>query len=206
MDPEGYPVAFLWKVDDHNVSTSPSFSMYLKEGVHSISLTISDQNHSVTSSLAVIVTNRAPVMSVLLNGTSIPEDDVITVIENETLIFDASGSSDPDGGKLTFTWILDGETIGTGPQLILTLDGGYHQLRLTINDEDGRTATLIKGLNCIMKPEPDNNGTDKIDDDQKGVALSLYIIPSILIMVFLATAIVFFILSRGKKKDEYFEE
>jgi PKD repeat protein len=205
FDPEGHSLEYLWKIDGYNVSTGSEFSIYLKEGVHSVSLVVSDLNMSVTDSITVIVTNRAPVVLVFLNGTLLPDVEAIIVVENDTLIFDASGSSDPEGGGLTYTWTLDEEFLGSSPQIILELERGYHQLKLTIKDEDGRSTTIIKALNCI-KPSnavDDAGGTDEADS--KRAPLALYIIPSILIIIFLIIAIVFFTLSR-KDTDVYFEE
>jgi hypothetical protein len=153
----------------------------------------------------VIITNRAPIMNLMMNSSSILEDEILTVIENDTLIFDASGSLDPDGGSIMYTWTLDGEIIGSDSQVIIKLERGYHELRLTIIDEDGRSATWIRGFNCLKKPENVNNTDDTEDGGKKRAPLILYIIPSILIILFLLIAIVFFLLSRDKK-DEYFEE
>jgi hypothetical protein len=205
LDPEGHPITYLWKIDGNNVSTSAEFSMYLRDGVHTISLTVSDLNRSVRESIMVIITNRAPIMNLMMNSSSIPEDEILTVIENDTLIFDASGSLDPDGGSIMYTWTLDGEIIGSDSQVIIKLERGYHELRLTIIDEDGRSATWIRGFNCLKKPENVNNTDDTEDGGKKRAPLILYIIPSILIILFLLIAIVFFLLSRDKK-DEYFEE
>ncbi|MGA1866214.1 MAG: hypothetical protein ACMUFK_01965 [Thermoplasmatota archaeon] len=202
-DPEGHPVSFLWSVNGVSVSTDWSFAMYLHEGIHSISLCVSDGNLSTSASITIIVTNRPPVLSLLMNGTPIQEQDLITVIENETQVFDASPSYDPDGGALVYSWTFDNVSFGSGPMVTISMSRGYHELKLVVEDEEGRSVILIKGFNCIRVEVPDGG---PVDNDSNGkVPLTFYLVPSLLILLFLSTAIVFFLLSRSKK-DVYFEE
>jgi PKD repeat protein len=204
-DPEGHPLDYVWKVDGHNVSTSPGFSMYLKEGIHSISLTVLDMNQSSTSSITVIVTNRAPVLILTLNGTEVSMGSILTLIENETTVFDASGSFDPDETNLMFNWSMDGEVVHTGSIFTTSLTRGYHEIRLTITDEDGRSKSFFSAINSIKGSDPSDPTIPDDDEKKTQPSTALYLIPSILIVVFLIAAIIFFLLSR-EKKDVYFEE
>ncbi|MBN1540197.1 MAG: hypothetical protein JW939_08650 [Candidatus Thermoplasmatota archaeon] len=202
-DPEGRPVSFLWSVNGIKLSTDGRFAMYLHEGLHTISLRVSDGNLSTSVSITIMVTNRPPVLSLLMNGTPIQEPDLITVIENETQVFDASSSYDPDGGSLIYSWTYDNVSYGSGPVLTISMLRGYHELKLVLEDEEGRSVVLVQGFNCIHVERTDGEGP--VDDDESKVPLFLYLVPSVLIVLFLSVAIVFFLLSRSKK-DVYFEE
>ncbi|MDX1547965.1 MAG: thrombospondin type 3 repeat-containing protein [Rhodothermales bacterium] len=52
---------------------------------------------------------------------------------------DGSGSFDPDGDALSFTWVRDSTLTATGEMPTVLLDLGTHDIELTILDEDGET-------------------------------------------------------------------
>ena len=54
---------------------------------------------------------------------------------------DGSGSTDPDGGALSFTWREGATILGTGSPLTVGLPVGVHTLTLTVTDPGGLTAT-----------------------------------------------------------------
>jgi len=49
-------------------------------------------------------------------------------------VLDCSGSDDPDGDELTYTWYLDGEEIATGCNPTIELPCGTYTLELIVND------------------------------------------------------------------------
>ena len=64
-------------------------------------------------------------------------------ITGTTMTFDASASSDPDGGIETYEWVVDdGGVTGTGSVLEHTFtESGEHSIVLTVTDERDATAT-----------------------------------------------------------------
>ncbi|NRA39727.1 MAG: PKD domain-containing protein, partial [Planctomycetes bacterium] len=60
---------------------------------------------------------------------------------SESVVLDASVSSDADGSITTYVWTENGSQIATGVSPSLNLGIGGHTITLTITDDDGATAT-----------------------------------------------------------------
>lgn len=54
---------------------------------------------------------------------------------------DGSGSSDPDGDSLTYSWSIGGSEVATGPSPTIPLGLGSHDVTLTVTDPDGLSDT-----------------------------------------------------------------
>ncbi|MFR9727211.1 ThuA domain-containing protein [Streptomyces sp. MS19] len=79
--------------------------------------------------------NRAPLAHLTADRTSGPAPLDVA--------FDSAGSHDPDGGPVTYSWDLDGDGTPDSTQPTAThtyTQPGRYTARLTVTDEDGRTA------------------------------------------------------------------
>ncbi len=61
--------------------------------------------------------------------------------QGASVTLDGSGSYDPDGDALTYTWTENGTIVANGVNPVLNLPYGSHTLTLTVDDGKGGTAT-----------------------------------------------------------------
>lgn len=65
-----------------------------------------------------------------------------TVLTGANVTFNASASSDPEGGNLTFAWDLGDNTTAEGIEVVhVYAEAGNYTVVLTVTDADGMTAT-----------------------------------------------------------------
>ncbi|MFC6940263.1 PKD domain-containing protein, partial [Salinirubellus sp. GCM10025818] len=79
------------------------------------------------------------------SNNQVPTADISYSAAGETVSFDASGSSDPDGSIQSYAWDFDGDgtTDATGPTPTHTYaSGGEKSVTLTVTDEDGAAALV----------------------------------------------------------------
>ncbi len=84
--------------------------------------------------------NLAPVVSlkVLAGGAELTATSgTIAADADESLTFDASASSDPDGDVVSYAWTVDGaEANETTPSITRAFDGGDHRVAVTVSDAE----------------------------------------------------------------------
>jgi len=98
---------------------------------------------TVTSPEEVIVENQPPIASFVFNANGDP------VVEGGTVVFDASASSDPEGGVLRYRWDFDDGTpvqFGTGTDFqtrthVYASPGSYTVLLTVTDDENASVDT-----------------------------------------------------------------
>lgn len=78
--------------------------------------------------------NEAPHASII----AYPED----VSVGETVTFDGTGSSDPDGDEIEFIWTIDGTMTTHEPNFTYSFtESGTHTIVLQVKDENGNYDT-----------------------------------------------------------------
>lgn len=73
----------------------------------------------------------------------------------EFIAFSGSGSSDPEGGPLAYTWVLDGSSqLGTGSPLSVKLPPGQHVVTLRVQDDRGAEGTSTVHVTVSVNVPP----------------------------------------------------
>ncbi len=137
-DPDGDTITYLWAFVSrpggsmaaltNETTVNPTFTADTA-GTYAIRLTVNDGNNAHADTVNIMV-NTVPVANA-------GEDQSVAL--NSVVTLYGSGSSDPDGDNLTYSWALvspDGSTsVLTGVNPTFTADvAGIYEINLTVND------------------------------------------------------------------------
>lgn len=109
-----------------------------------------DSSAPATFTILITSVNDAPIANV---G---PDQMVYAWIDGMAEVtLDGSGSSDPDGDDLTYTWLSDGQVIATGVSPTVELSLGQHTIVLVVNDgkEESEPDEVMITVQDIIPPE-----------------------------------------------------
>jgi PKD repeat protein len=124
-------IKYQWAFGDGETGTGTTVShVYQKGGTYSVVLTVDDGKGtpcSVSTDALQVNVNAAPVAA--LAG-------VKDICSGKQISFDASGSNDPEGNKLTYTWDFGDGTTETGGARMshMYAKGGTYNVSVTVND------------------------------------------------------------------------
>jgi PKD repeat protein len=145
-DPDGTIVEYFWEFGDGSTATGVTVShAYSDNGLYRVILTVTDNDGATASAHATkTIMNRPPIASFT--------ETAETVDTNETISFDASDSSDPDGSIVDYSWEFGDGTKGTGVsvQHAYSQDGTY-TVTLTVTDDDGATDTTSATKTVLIR-------------------------------------------------------
>lgn len=161
-DPDGSIVNYTWNFGDGTFGYGEyTTHIYSTTGSYNVTLTVIDDDGATDSDNCIITVeeppNQPPVADAGLNQT---------VKEDETAYFDGSGSYDPDGSIVNYTWNFGDGNFGYGESpMHIYDDPGSYTVVLTVTDDDGATdshdtaVTVEPGpllpptdLNAILEP------------------------------------------------------
>jgi outer membrane lipase/esterase len=138
-------LTYKWTVNGTAMGVnSPSPTFRLNDGPNKISLIVSDAGQASAASTEVTITVAAPPPTpVIVNGdrTVVDTDGKL----GESVAFDGSRSSAPDGASITiYSWSVNGAGVegATGAQVTLALKDGTNTVSLTVTDSLGGTASV----------------------------------------------------------------
>ncbi|MBI5136620.1 MAG: FG-GAP repeat protein [Nitrospirae bacterium] len=146
-DPDGDPLAFLWRVAQRPTGSTAALTGAAtptpalspdRAGLYVLSLVVNDGAYnSAPASVSITVqggANRPPVANAGLART---------IAVNNQVVLDGAASADPDGDPLTYLWTVDAQPAGaavvlsstTAPRPTFTPTvAGIHDFSLTVSD------------------------------------------------------------------------
>jgi len=144
-DPEGNTLTYSWDFGDGTTGSgaTPSHT-FTTAGVYTVSLTVNDlllDSISVTTTASIA--NRDPISD---------PGGPYTGVLGQPIIFDGSGSSDPDGAVLSYSWDFgDGSTAtGSNPSHSYLTAGSFN-VQLTV-DDGFAPSTTVSTIAVITEP------------------------------------------------------
>jgi PKD repeat protein len=132
-DPDGDPLTFAWTFGDGGSATGPTPThTYAAAGRYQIILNVSDGRVTVQYFTIADVANRRPVAN---------PGGPYSGIRGTPVAFDGSGSNDPDGDPLSYSWSFGDGAVGTGatPSHAYATVGTF---TVTLTVSDGFTTSL----------------------------------------------------------------
>ncbi len=136
-DPDGYIASYSWDFGDGNTGSGVTVShSYVDDGEYTVTLRVFDGNGAFGSKTAsILVKNRPPVADLDTSSTIVDKEELVT--------FNASGSYDPDGYIVDYSWDFgDGDT-ATGVTVSHSYPAsGAYSVTLTVTDNDGATDSV----------------------------------------------------------------
>ncbi len=165
-DPEGKSIYYEWYDNGVYFANISQFPKKLFPGPHEIKLKVRDADGmSAEKAMSVYVrsVNLSPIATIKTSATIINQ--------GETIEFDGSDSSDPNGDQLIFTWADGWRLLSSEAKFSQRFDTvGTYNIRLLVNDNRGLTDSKYVSIvvNTITPPSVpiaviDCNGTTMVE-------------------------------------------
>jgi len=214
-DPEDRGLNYKWWVDGLVESELYAFSKEMPEGTYKIQLDVFDGTFWTSSDeVTITVMDRPPVIVIKVDGNDILND--LTMMDNETVTLNASGSYDPEGGSLSFLWTINDDVISAFPTVDLDLDEGSFAVILEVTDANGKISTktvwvTVNKSNTTVEPplqDDDIVDDDTVDDDEPGSKgfLSTGVIIALVVILLVAMFLIGMFVYIKTRKEEDIEE
>ena len=137
FDPDNQALTFLWDFGDGTTSTDPIVThTFPSGGMYNVMLTVSDNSglechHSVAAQPVDV--NSPPVASLYAPDIACTD---------QTVVFDASGTTDNTIGQVTYSWNFGDGTTAEGQSITKTFTkGGTYNVQLMVDDNAGTTCS-----------------------------------------------------------------
>ena len=183
-DPDGTIVEYNWRSSKDGVfnENSTFTKSDLSVGTHTIYFKVKDNQgewSSEDNAILAINTNSSPSNEPPTPDTGGP----FTGYANESISFDASSSSDPDGDDIvSYEWKFGDGTNGNGASVEHTYSSiGNYTITLTVTDSQDKTSTISTYANISIQTSNQNSNNQE-DDSTPGFEIFMTIIATSLIL------------------------
>lgn len=167
-DPDGDIVSYEWEFGDGETATGQTVQhTYAEPGTYNVTLTVTDDDGAeATETKEVVVESASPDAQFTVTPTGGSTETIFT--------FNASGSSDPDGEIVAYTW-----DFGDGSAPVTEDDPttehqfgapGTYEVTLTVTDDDGATATTTQEV-TVLDPATAGTVTGYVANRKAGTAV-----------------------------------
>jgi PKD repeat protein/5-hydroxyisourate hydrolase-like protein (transthyretin family) len=153
-DEDGMIEANQWELTgpntDNTYANTTSLSLGLDEpGQYTMELLVEDDDGATdTATQSFTVTEAQPPTAAFTTTPNDPET-------GQTVTFDASQSTDPDGQITSYEWTANGVSIGSGETITDTFTNpGNYTIGLTVEDNDGLTDTANQTITVTEANQP----------------------------------------------------
>ena len=144
MDSDGTVSTYSWDFGDGKTATGAVVSnTFVAAGAYSVKLTVTDNSGtSATATTPVVVTSAGnvppqPVVSIAPSQGSVPLP----------VTFDATGSYDPDGSIVSYSWNFDDGTTASGSSVSHVFNSeGVYTVILRITDNQGVSSPIAYNI------------------------------------------------------------
>jgi hypothetical protein len=142
-DADGTIASWSWHVNRVEIGTGETLTLAAPVGVHTVSLTVTDDGGSVDTDEVSITVEAAPAANQPPVANAGPNQAVVDADDggDELVTLDGSSSTDGDGTIASWSWSENSVEIGTGQTLDSAFDVGIHPVTLTVTDDEGATDT-----------------------------------------------------------------
>ncbi len=133
-DPDGSIASYLWDFDDGTTAnTALATHAYAAPGSYSATLTVTDNDGGTNQSgLSITITTNNQLPTALFTASS------TNVLTGESITFDASSSTDPDGSIVSYAWDFGDSTSDAGVSVTHSYtQPGTYTVDLTVTDDAG---------------------------------------------------------------------
>ncbi len=144
VDPDGQVQRYDWTFGDGTTATGTNVTKtFASNGTYEASLTVTDDAGAEGNATTTVAVNGSTANArPTARFTATPAPD-----RNRTLVFDASGSTDPDGQVQGYDWTFGDGTTATGQNVSKTFaSNGTYEASLTVRDGDGATDTTVRNV------------------------------------------------------------
>jgi PKD repeat protein len=141
-DTDGSITSYIWSFGDGSSGNGvrPTHS-YSSQGTYNVTLTVTDNDGAVDSVMTNVTINPANQPPIADPG------DAYFANDGEAVMFDGSGSSDPDGSIVSYAWNFGDSVSSTemNPSHTYAAAGNY-TVSLTVTDNQGLTGTAMTAV------------------------------------------------------------